>query len=675
MADNEVLIGVRTTGADDAADQIKSVADAARTVGESAAEAAPDTQKLVESVVSVAEKSMQAATESEHLGIVLDTARESVQGLTEGVKASGTALQDQREALAGLRDSLIEAKDQFGNSEAAAKQFDVMIAEVNAELELMADVAKGSTSKLAASVTGVSAPMKTLRDQIDAVTEKFRTGGRVTPAEIQKIRTAQVAVTDAVKATGKSVEEMGPTFKKAMDTADAEVEDLRRRFVQMQEELGRFKRSTNEAGMQFQSFGTTVMQMTGPMGAKIGVLALAIKGITSAMTEAIETGHKLFGTDFTMWDEKAASMGITAADLKSKFRELANNGFEYVGSALQMTMALMTLDFPEAGRIVGDVVRLVGEHMRDMRMAITSSSEEWEVYTTNAKAAAEATKAATEATQAAQTAWTEAVEGMKPYTDALTNIAREIEATVRAEDAARAALNATTQSRDAAFLKMGQYGEVVSGLSNQLGILENAQRKAAEQVAELSKTRQAGDPILDEAIRKEKSATTAVENHKKQLSEAQTTLSNSEAAYDKANTAITGHEKKLGELETKNEDLAQAYGATKAASDMLFAALDPLNTRIGEVKDSLGLTKDHAFQLGEAFTKMDFGNVNQQFAGLDSVLGSVEQKLAGILGKLPAATEGIAHFGRSAEEAAGLKSGFGAGSPTSAPPLPKGAFQ
>jgi chromosome segregation ATPase len=565
--DNSVTIGVRIEGTKEAAEQLRELIDGTREVGTTAKESSGGTQELAQA---------------------FDTATESVRGIVDGVRESQTTLDEQRAALEGVRDALKDAKDEFGKSETAAKQFDAMLAEVTEELARLEEQARSAGSATVDGTTRHEAALSRLREELDRVQKKFTDGAVVSKRDIDRVTAAQINLQQEIRDTGKTVDQLGPEFKQTFDIAQQEIDETRQRFVQMDEQMQRHRRSLNEAGAQWQGFGQTVMQMLGPMGAKVGILTIAIREIWRVSNDLATTGNKLFGTDMAEWTRITDQLGISSEALTMKLQMLARLGFDELAIGLRGLIALLSGNFAEASRIAEEHTALQQEKLEALKLAFTGSREEIERYTGKLKESTEAAKVETEATEQAAEAKREAAQAIAAHGRALSALAKEIENVINAEDASRQALKATSMARDEAFLKMAQYGEVVGGLSNQLGILEGAQRKAAEEVRELTATRQAGDPILEEAIRKEKNATTAVEQHRAKLSQAQTTLRNSEQAYDTANTAIEGHQKKVEALATQTEELSQAYGALHEQGPKLAGTLEQVNTPTEALAASAG---------------------------------------------------------------------------------------
>jgi DNA repair exonuclease SbcCD ATPase subunit len=600
MADNEVLLGVRTTGTSEAASEIKSVADATREIG-TASEDSAASQSLFSQAISEAVDAITTSNESVDAQITaLEDLRDNIETVASEFSDATHNMNKADEAIGTVNDAIARLKDTSQDAAAATKE--------------MGKAADSAGQAMVTGITSVDAPAKTLRDRLDEVNKKFAEGGRVTPQELAKVRAAHVALTKAVDETGKSAADLGPEFKKSLDIAEKEVEDVRRKFVQSEQELGRFRRTLNDTGATWRGFGKEAQDALGPSGAALGKMTLAFTVFKVAFTETQQVLRSM-GVDLREQEELFEKLQERLLNVGAQMREAVSEAVQ--GNWKDMTEALHGADvalrantdtLKTYNALVSGGILLAGEWRDNMELVeqVTAS------YNLTQQAGADGMKVWNHLARQHKGdmgGFAQALEDMAPalqahiaQIEAVKESNRQLEAafkavTTAAEQRVKAeqkaeddlaklyqkradatkALDDATAAQNAASTAVYGYTEAVSAQELAVSQAEDAHRKAKVEVEKLSGQYTAGDPILEEAIRKEKRLADNVNTTKTRLGEAQSSLASARSAQESAASAAEKHaeglgkvHKEIGDSEEKRKAFNQqiqdsAHWAEKAA--------------------------------------------------------------------------------------------------------------
>jgi DNA repair exonuclease SbcCD ATPase subunit len=572
MADNEVVIGVRSEGTQETSAELRQVAQAEREIGQAGQEAAGGTQAFTE----------------------------GIDAAVEAITSSGAALEEQRGALETVRQELESNRTAYeGNAESLAA-IDGAISRVNdrlGELEAVAGGASNAAQSLTSGFDGVDRALANVQKQTDTVNQKLASGSKVSRAEIDKITAAEVALEREIRDTGKAVEELGPEFKRALDTAQAEAEGARRKFVDLDQAMGKTRRTLNDTGASWRGFGAEAQDALGPAGAALGRLTLAVTVFTTAF-KATQSVLRSMGVDFREQDavletlkerllntggamrdafsaairgdvkamttalhESDAALGMNSKTLET-YRQLVNAGVLEAGNFRdkqeELRIATELYNTAQGAGTQGLTLwnNLAKQHNGDLNAfiaALKASEPALVAYAEHVRGAAEASKAIAAAQREVIAEAEKQIAQEKKLADSLAGLQKN-------QALVTQSLEQAQQAQSAAQAGMIGYGEAVQAQTLAVSQAEDAHRAAKEEVDRLTAQYGAGAAVVQEAITKEQQLAQHLGATRDRLEETRGKLSSAQTAYGDATTAADTHRQKLSDLEKQIGTVATEQG-------------------------------------------------------------------------------------------------------------------
>jgi chromosome segregation ATPase len=591
-SDDRVIIGVETTGTADASQQLGDVAAKVRDVGGASLDSAQGAEAFAAGVDSV----------------------------VESITSSNTATEEQVSLLQTVRGELEQQRGAYEGNTQSLATVDAAIAKVNGALEKLGTAATSSSATIKTGIQSIDAPMETLRARLEDVQKKFAEGGRVTPADLAKIRVAQKAVTDAVAATGKEVTELGPEFKRALDTADREVEDARKRFINFNEEVQKQQRTLNDLEVSWRGFKTEAIEALGPTGVSIGKVTLAFTVFLEVFNKVIDA-QRAAGVDMQAYDQALAGWKVSIGEVAAAITKLTTGdlegfrqGLATADAALVLTQKELAgfklafdlgLESMEGGVKTFDEIKAKTAEYNDVQrlhnLAIQAGKDGLDALNKARSDSGGNLETWIGIMKAAEPALNDHIQLLKDTADAHKKIAdeagREIEARNKLNeqlseltgkrDKDKAAMQAASDAQDSAAASVLGYRDAVAAQSQAVRQAEEAHRDAASEVEALKETHSAGSPVLQAAIDKEKALADQVGATKDRLHEAKDKLKESETAFTNAGKEVESYKGKVSDADTKIGDLGKKIGELTPKFETQEHWVKEAAKAIGEGKDSL----------------------------------------------------------------------------------------
>ena len=596
MAD--IKIGVEIAGSAESAKAIEQLKASITGTATSSKEANAAFETL-----AATEGALDSETEKAQLALaLLDKELTNIESSDGGFKTKTAALE-------GMKDAFVAAKDEavtLGTSgETAAANLDQAISKTEAALQRLQSETAESTGQIDVSFEHAEDAMRDFQKAAE-------TGSPRVNSALNRLILTQNNFKEAIIDTYGSLDKATPAaiaryrqLETAVDKAKTKVRDLTDVLEDQRVGVG-------AGAAQWTSLESALQNVAGKYGA---IVSKAI-AVTAAFKEGWKIGMKLnefFGADMSSYATATENFGAKLiAVWKGNAREIAALGTVMAealdpGKDYAERIAAAWANFDTVRAAAHDnFMKDVAEQVATMQAA--DAAQDKSVVSTNALA----------------TAHLSAADAIRQRFAEEIKVLNALQENTVAQDALTTSLANAAAARDAGFVASQAYSEAVTNEASILSKLQQSYADAAANVTELSNTRTAGDPILEEAIRKEKNLALQVKATVDRLAESETAQGTAQTAYEEASTAIGDQKTKLGELEQKHKDLLAQFKEVSNKAPGVATALGTIQTPAASLATATTNVADGLRKIGEP-VKVDGAvtGVNQLKGAVDALLESL----------------------------------------------------
>lgn len=493
----------------------------------------------------------QAAERARELDIALAGIDEAISKVKAGEMGEPSlSLQRGKENV----EKLIEEFKNLG--EAGARDVEKLraaIGRIDEELEKM----KSAGKSLATLAEPVRLGFERLERNTDIFFEKLQREADVSAEDIEKVWKAQILLDDAIKATGQSVQQMGPAAEANYNRLIQKGREATQTVVRLESAMEVSNAALRGQISGFSSLGDALQGLDG----KAGRAAITIGGISAAAASGVAAGaklNKLFMTDMQGWD--AASEGFLANWRKRGALLLAGYSDAFLALVQEVKVHLTTTVSvaSAAGKAIKQAIAgEFDEAQKTMREALIESGDKLIAQhkltaqsLTNLKAAIDPNVDAMRAAADAINATTEKEKENKVATEKLKQAKREL----------RDEIDGVTRSLEAQAAAMQQQ-QLAAGSAGTKGIgAEGEAKRTAAEIATLNQQIEEQKKKLAETAKMWGEDSAMTQAYREELERLEAQLESAEARFTKA----TEEAKKYAEQKAKATEEAKKHAETLA---------------------------------------------------------------------------------------------------------------
>jgi len=522
-------------------------------------------------------------------------------------------------------------------------------------------------------VIGLDGALERAEKALAELNARFASGAPVTQRHINTVLFAQQALEREMVSAKATVGTLPPAFARSYDAIGRSVDKAKVDFIELEQAMGRQRRTLNEATGQFRGFGTEITEFVGPAAAKFGLFVAAIRAIIPAFKAAVAGGREFLGVNKEM-SEEFDNFFI------KKFSEAGQRIGAYFSALSAELVAVGGLASAIWSRNVEDIKKAAAnlktvyvESMTTMKDIATASSEEWAKLHPKIEGATAATEKNRVATVALTEAQKEAISAARERVNEEEKLSNALDRVFDSQKKVIEALNEAASDQATAVDDLRQYGEVVQAASQGVLNLSRSHKEAADAVARLREERSEGDPFLTNAIEKEKLLSIQLADQKRRLDEAKSSQDSATQAYSSATSAVESQAKRLGELDIeagkvkeKQDELATQAGSkeyfaekAKESTGALKTVFEALAKSAPDVVKGLSDAKEPAAQLAKAaaeavtpLQKIADADFTKTEAAIDRLIAKVRE-LKGELDSAEVSMTALSNAGLEGSETGG----------------------
>jgi len=388
----DIRIGVKVDGLDKTRQDFKSVEDAVRALGP----ASDATAAEITWGFSTIEKASDAAAKK----------------IADGQQASAKELDGLIAEFSRTADAIAKAfptgpPDALATALTKAEQRIRDVIAASDKVPASLDAARTAFKKLETAPDGVEVATRRMERALDDYAAKMAKDGDVGKGDIEKIWKAQILLNDEIKATGKTLDQLGPDYAARYQQMETATDKAATTVKKLETETDRLKGTQIATNTQFNGFGDALVTLDPKMAKFVTSLA----GITGALSAGLAMGgqfNNFVGTDMQEWDDLAEGQALKIKTILEKF-------FDFLAEGTQAVMAKLS---GNADEFEAHAAR-ARQASDELDAAVNKSGEAY-------RADAEASKAAADALKAAQDGVQQATKGTSEKVDDLVNAMQKL---------------------------------------------------------------------------------------------------------------------------------------------------------------------------------------------------------------------------------------------------------
>jgi len=247
--------------------------------------------------------------------------------------------------------------------------------------------ARAAFKNLEDAPTGVELATRRMEQALDDYAAKLAKDGDVGKGDIEKIWKAQILLKDEIKATGQTLDQLGPEYTQRYQQMEAATNKAATTVKKLEVETDRLKGTQIATNQTFTGFGDALVAVDPKMAKFVTSLA----GITGALGAGLAIGGKFndfVGTDMQEWDDLADGQALKLKTIIEKF-------FDFIVEGSAAVVAKLSGD-KDAFEQHAAAAR---QASNELDAAVEKSGDTYRAEAEASKAAADALKAAQDGVQ------------------------------------------------------------------------------------------------------------------------------------------------------------------------------------------------------------------------------------------------------------------------------------
>jgi chromosome segregation ATPase len=567
MADEDVVIGVRTVGTEETAASFDAVKRKLEALGP---EAQASFQKIIESETTAEQKSRDMAAALEAYALKA----------TEAITSSTLKVEDKTEALAGL-------KEGFESAAREAREF--------------GDTTERATDPLDDRFARIRETFESFENSVEQGSPRMR-------GQLDRLIIQQKNLEDAIEKSFGSVSEATPEVIAQYNKIEREIDQAKGKVRELTDELQEQRTELQEGGESWTGLGDAFNKAAGPAGA----LAAKAGLITAAFTEGWGIGSRwaqAMGTDMSELDRVTDGLNKKLGRMFAALADAAVEGFQgnwkAAANALREADAALILTekelrglkaaqdagvegFKGLGSEAAQLTKVSEFYTEAMRSGI-EGQKLWNQAVSDSGGSSQGlltaidgllpTLATLKASYAATTTETNIAKGATDGLAGAKNLAEQIAGLTAKLNEEKAALADSTLDAGAASGNAAQFAEMQNYLAANVDRAKAAVEAQRAKIAELTLQYGEGDAVTRSATETLAQLESVLASAQKRVAENSAELARYSSQQQEAEQRAEAHRraveqqtKQLADLNAKQQETATASAVSAEATTAQAAA-------------------------------------------------------------------------------------------------------